>query len=131
MKFLCENINNCVFFVFILIFFIGILLNYILIYNRRQFIQQQSQSKIYSEDYCPKTKYNIISNQNDNDITKIKFENFENAKITNLIYETTDIYKELDDPNYHPDISNKINSPVNIFRNNDIAKWDIKMSSNN
>jgi len=133
MKFLFVDITNYVFIVFILIFFIGIVLNTIIINNKKQLIEQQIQSMRYSEDYCPKTKYNIISNQNDNDIRKIKFENFENAKIENLIYETTNYYKQLDDPNYSPNILNSIQeqNPVNIFRNNDISKWDIKMSSNN
>lgn len=111
-----------------MIFIIGILLNYIIIYNRKQLIQQQSKSIIYSEDYCPKTKYNIISNQNEKDIDKIKFESFDNN-----IYETTNIYKGLDDPNFVPDLqynTDYINN-VNIFKNNNIAKWDIKMSSNN
>jgi hypothetical protein len=131
MNFLSLQITNCVFFVFILIFCIGIVLNYIIYYNRKQLIQQRIQSIYHSENYCPKTKYNIISNQNDNDISKIKFENYENQKIDDLIYETTDLYKELDDPNYSPNLLNRINNPVNIFRNNDISKWNIKMSSNN
>lgn len=131
MNFLCLELTNCVFFVFILIFLIGIVLNYIIYFNRKQLIEQQIQSIYHSENYCPKTKYNIISNQNDNNIRKIQFENYENAKIDHLIYETTNIYKNLDDPNYSPILLDKINNPVNIFRNNDISKWNIKMSSNN
>jgi hypothetical protein len=50
------------------------------------------------------------------------------------IYETTDIYKDLDNPNYIFKYDISINNNLNktkVFKNDNISKWNIKMSSNN
>jgi len=121
---LFNNLPDIIFMIFILILVLAIILNYMIINNLNREIKEHSKMNYHKYNYYPKTNYN-------KDIEKLRFEKFKNEKIENLIYETTNNYKNLDNPNYNPNITNKINNPVHVFRNNDISKWDIKMSSNN